>query len=50
VVEEEDVVNRQQEALTTEKQGPVVTEMHEVSAAYRDRKVKLLVGEAAQAR
>ena len=50
VVEEKDVVNRQQEALTAENQGPVITEMHQVGATRDDRKVELLEGEAAQAR
>lgn len=50
MVEEEDVVNRQQEALTAENQGPVVAEMHQVGATRDDRKVELLEREAAQAR
>src|SRR2546422_279131 len=50
MVEEEDVVNGQQEALPTQQQRAVITEVDEVGAAGRDWEVELLVEEAAQTR
>jgi hypothetical protein len=50
MVEEEDVVNGQQEALPTQQQRAVIAEMHEIGAAGRDWKAELLIEEAAQTR
>jgi hypothetical protein len=48
MVEEENVVNRQQEALPAQQQRPVIAEVHEVCAAGRNWQKELLVEKPAE--
>ena len=50
MVQEEDVVNREQKRLMAEEKGPQVGEVHQICSAGDDGKIDLLVADAGQAK